>query len=94
MPPARDSPNKNETKRQLEGLFHPTITKRGEHCQQHADLYEYHTKFLCNKYGEVHKFYGPSVELAKIEADVKELIKDQYEEKRYRDLIEPVDMFA
>ena len=28
-------------------------------------LYEYHNKFLCNKYGEVKKFYGPETELAK-----------------------------
>jgi len=37
-------------------------------------IYEFHTKFLCNKYGEVKKYYGPQTELAKIEADVKELI--------------------
>jgi glutathione peroxidase-family protein len=59
-----------------------------------VNLYEYHTKFLCNKYGEVEKYYGPSVELAKIEADVKELIKEEFEEKKYRNLIEPVDMFS
>ena len=57
-------------------------------------LYDYHTKFLCNKYGEVEKYYGPTVEIAKIEADVKELIKEEFLEKKYRDLIEPVDMFS
>jgi glutathione peroxidase-family protein len=57
-------------------------------------LYDYHTKFLCNKYGEVKKYYRSSDEIAKIEADVKELIKEEFAEKKYRDLIEPVDMFS
>jgi len=57
-------------------------------------IYDYHSKFLCNKYGEVHKYYGPTAELAKVEADIKELIKEEYDVKRYQDLIEPVDMFS
>ena len=57
-------------------------------------IYDYHTKFLCNRYGEVHKYYGPTVELAKIEVDIKELIQEEWEEKKYRELIEPVDMFS
>ena len=44
-------------------------------------IYDYHTKFLCNRYGEVKKYYGPKVEYAVIEADVKELIKQQFDEK-------------
>lgn len=56
-------------------------------------IYEYHSKFLCNRYGEVKKYYGPRVELAIIEADVKELIKEQFNQKRYKNLIEPVDVY-
>jgi len=32
--------------------------------------------------------------LAKIEADIKVLLIEEWEEKKWRDLIEPVDMFS
>jgi len=32
--------------------------------------------------------------MAVIEADVKELIKDEFDERVYKDLIQPVDMYA
>ena len=58
-----------------------------------SHIYDYHLKFLCNRYGEVHKFYGPSAELAVIEQDIRELLREQYLEKRYLELIDPKDMF-
>lgn len=42
-------------------------------------IYDYHTKFLCNRYGEVKKYYGSRVEMAIIEADIRELIKEKFE---------------
>ena len=57
-------------------------------------IYDYHTKFLCNRYGEVKKYYGPKIEIAVIEADIRELINEQFNEQIYKDLIEPVDMYS
>lgn len=37
-------------------------------------IYDYNTKFLLNRYGEVKHHYGPQIELAIIEADIKALL--------------------
>lgn len=58
-----------------------------------AHIYEHHSKFLCNRYGQVKHYYPPSTELAVIENDIKDLIAEKYVEKKYRDLIEPPDMY-
>jgi glutathione peroxidase-family protein len=39
-------------------------------------IYDFHSKFICNRYGEVYKYYPSNIELAKIEVDIKELLKE------------------
>ncbi len=73
-------------KRQTSSLFVPRYGMASR-------IYDYHTKFLCNRYGEVKKYYGSRVEMAIIEADIKDLIKEKFDEKKYKNLIEPVDMY-
>ena len=41
-------------------------------------IYDYNTKFLCNRYGEVKHYYPPSTDLAVIEQDIAKLIKEEY----------------
>jgi len=45
-----------------------------------SHIYDIHTKFLLNRYGQVEHYYAPSVELAKIEADIKVLLKEEWKE--------------
>ena len=59
-----------------------------------SHIYEHNCKFLFNRYGEVKHFYSPSIELAIIEADIKNLIKETFNEKKYMDLIEPPDVYG
>ena len=59
-----------------------------------AHIYDYHTKFLLNRYGQVKHYYSPSVELPVIEADIKRLLEEEWTEQRWKDLVEPVDMFS
>jgi|LauGreDrversion4_2_1035121.scaffolds.fasta_scaffold1039295_1 glutathione peroxidase len=54
---------------------------------------EYYTKFLCNRYGEVKHYYTPHVEYAIIEADIKRLLEEKYYEKKYKELLDPPDVF-
>lgn len=54
---------------------------------------DYYTKFLTNRYGEVKHQYGPNVEYAVIEADIRKLLEEAFYEKRYRELLEPPDLF-
>ena len=58
-----------------------------------SHLYEHNSKFLFDRYGEMRHYYTPSVELAIIEADIAELLRGPYEEKKYKQLLEPLDMF-
>jgi|TARA_B110000305_G_C19262716_1_gene550356 hypothetical protein len=48
-----------------------------------AHIYDFRTKWLCDRYGVVKKYYGPLTELAVIERDVKELIAEPYEAAKY-----------
>lgn len=41
-------------------------------------IYDYHTKFLLNRYGQVKHFYSPSVEWPVIEADIKNLLDEEW----------------
>ena len=50
---------------------------------------EHNSKFLTNKYGEVKHFYAPAVEMAVIEADIKQLILQDFDEARYNKLLNP-----
>ena len=43
-----------------------------------SHIYDYHIKFLCNRFGQVRKFYGPKTELAVIESDIRELLQEKY----------------
>jgi len=43
-----------------------------------ARIYDYHTKFLCNRYGEVKKYYSPRVELPIIERDINEFLLEEF----------------
>jgi len=56
-------------------------------------IYDYNSKFLCNRYGEVKNYYTSNVELAVIEADIKSLIAEEYKHEKYLALIDPPDMF-
>ena len=58
-----------------------------------SHLFMYNSKFLFNRYGECKHFYEPEVELAKIEADIKELLSEKFVDKKYKELVEPLDMF-
>ena len=44
---------------------------------------EYYSKFLCNRYGEVKHYYGPQVEYAVIESDIRKLLEEKFYEQRY-----------
>ena len=46
-------------------------------------------QFLTNKYGEVKHFYAPSVETAVIEADIKRLLREDFDEKKFDKLLNP-----
>ena len=39
------------------------------------------SKFLCDRYGQVKKFYGPNIEVAIIESDIKILLEEHFSEK-------------
>lgn len=56
------------TKRNCDELFVPRYGMA-------RHIYDYNCKFLFNRYGQVKHYYPPNVELAVIEADIKELIK-------------------
>jgi len=58
-----------------------------------SHLYNYNSKFLFNRFGECKHYYEPEVELAKIEADIKELLKEKFTMKKYTELVEPLDTF-
>ena len=38
-------------------------------------------QFLCDRYGKVKKYYDPNVEVAIIEADIKALVEEEFDEK-------------
>ena len=44
---------------------------------------------MTNKYGEVKHFYAPSVETAVIEADIKRLLREDFDEKKFDKLLNP-----
>ena len=39
-------------------------------------IYDYHSKFILNRYGQVKHFYGSNVEWPVIEADIKKLLDE------------------
>lgn len=58
-----------------------------------SHIYDYNCKFLFDKYGEVRHFYSSKTELAKIEGDIKELLRQEFVERKYQELIDPPDSF-
>ena len=56
-------------------------------------IYDYHEKFLCNRYGALEKHYPPSAEYAIIERDIAELLKVMYNEEKFKRMVEPPDLF-
>ena len=58
-----------------------------------SHIYDYNSKFLFDRLGEVRHFYTPKVELAVIEADIKELLRQEFVERKYQELIDPPDGF-
>jgi glutathione peroxidase-family protein len=54
---------------------------------------EHYSKFLCNRYGEVKHYYAPQTEFAVIEADLKRLLEEKFYEQRYKQLLDPPDVF-
>lgn len=57
-------------------------------------IYDYHTKFLLNRYGQVRHYYSAGTEWPVIEADIKRLLEEEYTEKKWKEVVEPQDMFA
>ena len=57
-------------------------------------LHEPRHKFLMDKYGVVQHHYSPSVELAIVEQDIKNLLEEDWAADKYFDMIDPPDMFA
>lgn len=47
---------------------------------QATHIYDYNCKFLFDKYGTVRNYYSQKTELAKIEADIKELLRQEFVE--------------
>ena len=52
---------------------------------------EHYSKFLCDRYGVVKHYYSPNVEYAVIEADIKQLLQDSFNEHRFQKLLNPPD---
>ncbi|CDW77892.1 glutathione peroxidase [Stylonychia lemnae] len=67
-------------------LFTPKIGKA-------IRVKENYSKLLCNRYGEVKKYYSPSIEFAVIEADVRKLLEEEFLEERYNKLLNPPDHY-
>ena len=59
-----------------------------------AHIYDYHERFLCNRYGVLYKHYPPSTEMNQIEKDIRELIRMAYKEDKFKQLIDPPDLFS
>jgi len=68
-------------------LFVPSYGRAGH-------IKEHYAKFLCNRYGEVKHYYGGGVEMAVIEADIKHLLEEEYNEATFRLLLNPPDNFV
>ena len=56
-------------------------------------LREHNSKFLTNKYGEVKHYYSPAIESSVIEADIKRLLQDEFNEAAFAKLLNPPDEF-
>lgn len=54
---------------------------------------DYYDKFITNRFGEVKHFYGPKTEYAIIEQDIKKLLEEAFYEKKYKELLDPPDVF-
>ena len=52
-------------------------------------LKEHNSKFLTNRYGEVKHYYSPQVEIAVIEADIKRLLAEEFNENKFKKLHNP-----
>ena len=50
---------------------------------------EHNSKFLTNRYGEVKYYYAPQVESAVIEADIKKLLAEDFDEAKFDRLLNP-----
>ena len=48
-----------------------------------ARINEHYTKFLCNKYGEVRHMYLPQTEWPVIEADIKRLLQEEFDQRKF-----------
>ncbi|CAI2380903.1 unnamed protein product [Moneuplotes crassus] len=46
-------------------------------------------KFLCDRYGLLHKFYTPEVGYDVIEKDIQELLAEQFDHNEYDSIIDP-----
>ena len=46
-------------------------------------------QFLTNRYGIVKHYYAPSVEIAVIEADITNLLKEEFKEDIFEKLLNP-----
>ena len=57
-------------------------------------IYDYNTKFLMNRYGEVKYYYKPNTNFLVIEQDVKRLIDEEWNLNKWNNLNNPPDMFS
>jgi len=56
-------------------------------------IHEHYSKFLCDRYGVVRHYYNPSIEIGKIEPDLKKLLDERFEDKKFEQLLNPPNEF-
>ena len=54
-----------------------------------SNIREHNSKFLTNRYGEVKYFYAPQVVTAVIEADIRKLLAEDFNEAKFDRLLNP-----
>mmetsp|Transcript_28464 Transcript_28464/g.25192 ORF Transcript_28464/g.25192 Transcript_28464/m.25192 type:complete len:89 (+) Transcript_28464:357-623(+) len=50
---------------------------------------KHYYKFLCDRYGLLHKFYTPETSYTEIEKDIKELLEESFDKEEYETIINP-----
>ena len=55
---------------------------------------ENYSKFVLDRYGQVQHYYSGATEFAVIEADIKRLIQDEFDQKKFDALLNPPDNFV
>ena len=48
-------------------------------------------KFLCNRYGILHRYYPTGAEYEVIEKDIEELLAEKFKEAKYDEIVNPTE---